>query len=136
MGRLISLAFMLILGVLVYNYFLGDDVEQQQAKEIFKEGKELGKALKSLVKSEGKRYDEGKYDSIINKVKSAVGKDEKLEKQYSSQLDEIEDLQKKIEVEQEKKERNSPRYNEAEEKLLKKLLDTKLEQLSNDLATE
>lgn len=133
MGRLISLAFMLILGVLVYNYFLGDEVEKQQAKEIFKEGKELGRAIKSLVKSERERYDEGKYDSIVSRVKSAVGKDKDLEVQYSSQLNEIEELQKKIEAEQEKKERNSPRYNEAEEKLLKKLLDTKLEQLSNDL---
>ena len=61
MGRLVSLGLMLLVGVLVYNYFLGDEVEQQKSKEVFQTAKDLGKSIKELYQAEKQsHYDEGK----------------------------------------------------------------------------
>ena len=62
MKSILKLALILVVGILIYNYFLGTDEEKQQSKEIFTEVRDLGKAAWGLLKSEKEKFDEGKYD--------------------------------------------------------------------------
>lgn len=70
--NLISLAFIFILGILVYNRFLGTPEEQAQAKTTFqtigKAAKEVGGAVGGLLKSEKEKFDEGKYSDAMDKI--------------------------------------------------------------------
>lgn len=65
---LIKLGLILVVGILVYNYFLGTPEEKATSKEIFREVKDLGKATWGLLKSEKDKFDQGKYDEAIDKV--------------------------------------------------------------------
>lgn len=138
MRRLLSLAFTLIVGILVYNYFFGTDEEKQQSQRVFKKttafGKELGGEIKNLIKNERERYDEGKYDKVIDKVKTAINGDETLSEQHRDQLVEIETLQQELEKEQRRKLRDSSLYDEQHEQELKRELDLLLDELSNQLS--
>ncbi len=134
MSRLISLALFLIVGILVYNYFFGDEAEKARAKNVFSKTKELGLEIKDLVKAERVKYDEGKYDKIVNKIKNVVGKDDELNDKYSSQLNEIDELQDELKREQRRKSRSSSNYDEEKEDELKIQLDGLLKELSNNLS--
>lgn len=68
MRQLIKLGLILVVAILVYNYFFGDAQEKAQSKEIFHKVGELGKASWSLLKSEKAKLDEGKYDTAIDKI--------------------------------------------------------------------
>ena len=68
MRQLIKLGLILVVAILVYNYFFGDTQEKAQSKEIFHKVGELGKASWSLLKSEKAKLDDGKYDTAIDKI--------------------------------------------------------------------
>lgn len=68
MRSLIKLALILIVGILVYNYFFGDETEKAQSREIFEKVGDLGKAGINLLKSEKDKFDEGKYDDALDKI--------------------------------------------------------------------
>lgn len=72
MKTLIQLALLLVLGILVYNYFYGDEQEQQQSKAIFNEARDLGAAAWNLLKSEKEKLDQGKYDEALGKIGSLI----------------------------------------------------------------
>lgn len=133
MGRLVSLALMLLVGILVYNFFFGDETEKEQSKKVFQITKDLGKQIKEVIKSEKDSYDDGKYNSIVDKIKKVVKGSDELSDKYSSQLDEIEGVQDELELMQRKKERNSNNYDEDEEEELKQKLESLLKELSEDL---
>lgn len=65
---LFRLAIIVIIGVLVYNYFLGSETEKAQSKKVFNGAKELVVSVKDIVKSEKNKFDEGKYDKALDKV--------------------------------------------------------------------
>lgn len=65
---LVKLAFILIVGILIYNYFLGSPDEKATSKKIWKETKDLGSAIGGLLKSEKNKFDAGKYDKAVDKV--------------------------------------------------------------------
>lgn len=137
MKKLLSLALTLIVGVLVYNYFFGTQEEKKQSERVFKKtaafGKELGGEIKNLIQNERERYDEGKYDKVIDKVKTVVNGDEVLSEQHKEQLTEIEQIQQELEKEQRRKLRDSALYDEQKEQELKRELDLLLDELSNQL---
>lgn len=68
MGNLLKLAALLVIGILVYNYFFGTTEEKAQSKVIFSEAKDLGKAAWGLLKSEKEKFEDGKYDEAVDKV--------------------------------------------------------------------
>lgn len=68
MRSLIKLALILIVGILVYNYFFGDETEKAQSREIFEKVGDLGKAGINLLKSEKEKFDDGKYDDALDKI--------------------------------------------------------------------
>lgn len=58
-----------VIFVLGYNFFFGTPEEKSNAKEIFQEVKDVGVAVKDLLKSEKEKFDEGKYDNAIQKMR-------------------------------------------------------------------
>ncbi len=65
---LIRLLVLLVIGVLVYNYFLGTPEEKESSRTIFREVKQLGKSTWALLKSEKSKMEEGKYDAALDKI--------------------------------------------------------------------
>ena len=68
---LIKIGLVLVIGILVYNRFFGDDQEKEQAKEVFKKtGDAVGSAW-NLLKSEKQKFDAGKYDRVLDQLGGA-----------------------------------------------------------------
>jgi basic membrane lipoprotein Med (substrate-binding protein (PBP1-ABC) superfamily) len=65
---LFKLALIAVVGILLYNYFLGTPTEKENAKQIFGKVKEVGVAVKDLVQAEKEKFDEGKYDAALDKI--------------------------------------------------------------------
>lgn len=55
-----------------YNYFWGTPEEKESAKKIIGEFTNLSNSVKDLLVSEKDKFDEGKYDSAMSKLKEAV----------------------------------------------------------------
>ena len=98
---LIKLILVLTIGILVYNYFLGSDTEKENARKIFKEVKELGVAVKDLLKSEKEKFDSGKYDEALDKIgglfKDLKRKAEDLDENYVDRIAELDEKRKALE---------------------------------------
>lgn len=69
----IKLGIVLVIGVLVYNFFLGTEAEKASSRRVFNEVKEVGVAIGDLLKSEKDKFDEGKYDDALSKIEDAFG---------------------------------------------------------------
>ncbi len=92
---LLKLAFILVLGILIYNYFLGTDSEKEGAKKVFTEVKDIGVAVKDLLSSEKEKFDKGKYDNALNKIGDMLqGLKQNAEKIDKNYLDRIRELDK------------------------------------------
>ncbi len=65
---LLKLGLLLVVGILVYNYFLGTDAEKDQSRAVFKQVGGLAKSVGALVKSERDKFNEGKYDEALTKL--------------------------------------------------------------------
>jgi len=72
--NLLKFLFFIVLGVLVYNYFLGTEEEKANAKEVFGEVKDVVVVVKDLVESEKEKFDAGKYDNAIDKIGEMLSK--------------------------------------------------------------
>lgn len=108
--NLFTLAVILVLGILVYNRFLGDPEEQAQAKTTFqtigKAFKEVGGAVGTLLKSEKEKFDEGKYDQAMDKIGDLFKKMGEKAKDFGEKsdeyLDKLSELKKQKDALQEK----------------------------------
>lgn len=94
---IIKLGLLLIVGVIVYNYFLGTPAEKAQSQKIFDKGKEVVVSVKDLVASEKEKFDSGKYDDALEKVGGLFEdmKEKAKEVKDSDYLDELEKLDEK-----------------------------------------
>lgn len=72
MKTLLKLGLLLLVGVLTYNYFFGDEAEKETSRKVVSEIKDVGVAIKNLVKDEHKRIKEGKYKKVLSKVDDAL----------------------------------------------------------------
>jgi hypothetical protein len=137
MKYLVRLALLLIVGVLVYNYFLGSEEEKATSEKVFKQVKEVGRSIGDLVKNEREKFKDGKYDTAFDKLGEAYeklkgkvdneesGEDrevlKELEKQKDNLLREKEKIERELDKENPDEEivRNSPDFDEE----LRKLMD-------------
>ena len=71
---IITTAFLLVIGLLSYNYFFGTAEEKEQAKEIFSKGAEVVDAGADLLKSEYRKYEDGKYDEALDNINNLLSK--------------------------------------------------------------
>lgn len=70
---IIKIGLLLVAGLLGYNYFLGDDAEKAQSREIVGKARDLGKDAWDLLKSERTKLKEGKYDGALDKLEGLYG---------------------------------------------------------------
>jgi len=68
MRSLIKIALLIVVGVLVYNYFLGSEDEKATSEKVFRQVKEVGKSIGDLVKKEKQKFKDGKYDQAFEKL--------------------------------------------------------------------
>lgn len=93
---LLKLLFLVVIGVLVYNYFLGTPEEKENSKAIFREVKDVAVGVKELVKSEKEKFDAGKYDKAVDKIGDLLSKLKSKAKDIDEKyIDRIQDLEKK-----------------------------------------
>ena len=92
----LKLIAILIVGILIYNYFLGSPSEKEGAQKIFKEFKDVGLAVKGLLESEKAKFDAGKYDPAVNKIGDLLQGLKSTAQEYNGQyLQRIDDLEKR-----------------------------------------
>ncbi len=104
--NLITLAIIVIFGILLYNRFLGTPEEQQQSKETFqtigKAFSDVGKSVGGLLKSEKEKYEAGKYDDALDKIgdlfQGLKQKAGELKDTGNGIMDTIKDLEEKKEA--------------------------------------
>ncbi len=70
---ILKIGVVVVLGLLIYNYFLGSPEEKAQSKEIFGKFKEVGKSIGNMLKTEKGKFDSGKYDNALGKVREMLG---------------------------------------------------------------
>ncbi len=121
MKTLIKLALILIVGVLVYNYFLGTEEEKATSEKVFEQVKDVGKSIGELLKAEKEKFADGKYDDTFERLGLSY---EKLKEKLSSKedkdkLDELEERKDELMREKESIEK-ALEANEMEEDLPKR----------------
>lgn len=67
-SSLFKLAVLLVIGILIYNYFFGTSSEQEQSKQVFGSMRNVVVSVADLMKSEKSKYDAGKYDKVLDKL--------------------------------------------------------------------
>ena len=71
---LLKILFYVVIIVLVYNYFLGDSAEKDSSQKIFSEVKTVLVSVKDLLGAEKQKFDQGKYDEALEKIKQGIDK--------------------------------------------------------------
>ena len=98
---LIRLVIFLVIGVLVYNFFLGTPEEKETSRKIWTEVKEVGVAVKDLIKSEKEKFDEGKYDNALEKIGNVFTdlkiKAEGIHSKYLRRIDKLDEKRQNLE---------------------------------------
>ena len=114
---ILTTAFFLVVGILGYNYFFGTVQEKEQAKEIFSKGADVIGSSANLLKSEYKKYGDGKYDGALDSISTFL---DKRKEKGGELLEEIDNWEKK--------------KNDWEQKKLslQKLLDTDSDTINNE----
>lgn len=128
------LLLLLVIGLLVYNYFFGDKKEKEQSAAIFKQAKELGKSLGQILISEKEKFDEGKYDKALNKAKDVLeslqSNRKKMDAGNQEKLDLLIAKEKQI---REQLNRNKLLENTPEKEVEQQRLQSELRQLMQDI---
>jgi hypothetical protein len=93
--RLLSLAAMLIIGLLVYNMFFGDEADKENAKQITS-------GIKELIQSTKEKYESGEYNEAIDKIGDVFNqlkdKAEKLNNgEYADDISELQERKQRLE---------------------------------------
>ncbi len=95
---LIRLVLLVVIGVVAYNFFFGTTTEKDGAKQVVKEFKDVGVAVKDLLKSEKTKFEGGKYDEVLDNIggvfSNLKSKAKDIDEKY---IDRIADLDKKRE---------------------------------------
>lgn len=139
--RLLSLAVMLIIGLLVYNTMFGDEADKENAKQITS-------GIKELIESTKDKYKSGEYNEAIDKIgdvfKQLKDKAETLNSgEYADDISELQERKQRLEEmlrELEDKENTATRslvpqdLTKDKEAILKEMLE--LEKEANRIATE
>ncbi|MGK0363941.1 MAG: hypothetical protein ACI85O_000995 [Saprospiraceae bacterium] len=94
---IIKLGLLLVVGILVYNFFLGTPDEKAQSQKVFDKGKDVIVSVGDLLRSEKEKFDSGKYDTALDKIGSAFDgiRDKAREIQDEGYLGRLNDLDKK-----------------------------------------
>jgi|SRR6056297_496699 len=97
LGRLIKWVLIIIIGILVYNYFYGTEEEKQQTAKIFNQTRAVGESIVGFVSDETQKVKDGKYNDVIDNITDFV---EKLKSDENAQ--EVEAIQSDLKDAQDK----------------------------------
>jgi len=101
--NLIQLALLLIAGILIYNYFLGDADEKAQSKAVFQQTGKTVRSAWELLKAEKQKFDAGKYDRLLDQLGSAYhevrDRAKSLDENVLRRLDNLEQRKRELETE-------------------------------------
>jgi len=131
----------LVVGIVVYNFFFGTPEEKQQSREIFQKGKELVVSAKDLLQSEKEKFDAGKYDNALDKIGGLFNdlkdKTNQFDENYLDRISELEqrrqELERQLESEQvESYERSAEDTASEEDTPTQRELKRKLDELLKD----
>ncbi|MCB0685997.1 MAG: hypothetical protein KDC53_05715 [Saprospiraceae bacterium] len=114
MRSLIKLALLIIVGVLVYNYFWGSESEKATSEKVFRQVKEVGKSIGELMKNERQKFKDGKYDEAFDKLGDAYDKLKGKVEEENNQEDK--DLLQKLEKQKEELQREKEKIEQELEK--------------------
>lgn len=93
---LLKLAAVLVVCILVYNYFFGTSEEKTQSQEVFEKARALVVAGAQVLKGEKAKFDAGKYDGVMEQLGEAYRALRKQVKNMDAQLvDQLDDLEKR-----------------------------------------
>ncbi len=65
---LFKLAVLLIIGILIYNYFFGTNEEQENSSKVFGQIRGVVTSVSHIISSEKDKFDAGKYDAALEKL--------------------------------------------------------------------
>jgi len=68
---LFKIGLLLLVGMLVYNYFFGTAAEKDQSSKVFGQVRGVVVSVSDLVRSEKTKFDAGKYDGALEKLGDA-----------------------------------------------------------------
>jgi chromosome segregation ATPase len=98
---LVRIGLLLLVGILIYNFFFGNAAEKAQSRHIFGEVKSLVGSVANLVKSEKGKFDAGKYNGIFDKLDGAFGSlrknADRLDAKLLADLDQLEKRKAELE---------------------------------------
>lgn len=91
---LIKIGLLLIVGIIVYNYFFGTSEEKENSRKIFGQVGAVVGSVTQLVRTERDKFDAGKYDSALDKLggayKSIRSQAEFIDQKVLKRLDDLE----------------------------------------------
>ncbi len=87
-----KLLLLLIIGIMIYNYFMGTPEEKQNVERIVSEFKDFAGSVVDLVKSEKEKFDKGKYDQALDKIGDTLDKVKESVKQNDAYRKDVEKL--------------------------------------------
>ena len=124
----LKFAVVLIIGILVYNFFFGTEAEKAQSKAVAEKTLEIGKAGFNLLKDEYQKFREGKYDRALDKIGDVLDNAKVKGTEYA---DEIKDWEgRKATWDQKKK--DLERLMDSSEEVDEEAQKTKIKELENE----
>ncbi len=91
---LFKLAFFLVIGILIYNFFFGTSSEKENSKAVFGQMRNVVVSVGQLMKSEKTKYDAGKYDKVLDKLgdtyRAVRSKAKYVDEKVLTRLDDLE----------------------------------------------
>ncbi|NJC25944.1 hypothetical protein [Neolewinella antarctica] len=91
---ILKIGLVLVVGIVGYNYFLGDATEKAQSREMVGKVRDIGGDAWKLLKSEKVKMNEGKYDDALDKLDKLYAdlKDRAQKVKDSGALDRLNEL--------------------------------------------
>ena len=100
---LFKLAVVIIVAVLVYNFFFGTSTEKENSRKVFEQMRGVVVSVSDLVKSERTKFDEGKYDAALQKLggayKAIRDQAKNVDEKVLKRLDNLEERKSELEKE-------------------------------------
>ncbi|MBK8425019.1 MAG: hypothetical protein KA165_20335 [Saprospiraceae bacterium] len=127
---LVKIGILLVVAILVYNYFFGTDTERDNSRKIFGQMRDVVVSVGQLVKTEKNNFNAGKYDAALDKLGDAYrairDRAQYVDEKVLKRLDELEDRKAQLQTEIDSIEKGDQAADALAKKGLKK--DAKSEQ--------
>lgn len=73
MRFIVKVLLIILLGLIAYNYFFGDDTERETSSLVVDNAKQLGQSVWEMIKVEKDRFSEGKHQEMMEHVGTTIG---------------------------------------------------------------